>query len=132
MTCTDIAVASSRKICIIYNCLNSNEKAEFWEGLEDKVVGVSRSEGLIVAADLNGHIGSNRGGYEDVMGHFGFGGQNKEGGTVLDFCRKNQLQILNTYFKKDREKYITYKSGGAETQIDLILMKKVRGSCVRL
>ena len=65
-----------------------------------------------------------------MMGHFGFGGQNAEGGTVLDFCRNHQLQILNTYFKKDREKYITYKSGGAEIQIDLILMKKVRGVCV--
>ena len=53
-----------------------------------------------------------------------------EGGTVLDFCRNHQLKILNTYFKKDREKYITYKSGGAETQIDLILTKKVRGVCV--
>ena len=64
------------------------------------------------------------------MGHFGFGEQNAEGRTVLDFCRNHQLQILNTYFKKDREKYITYKSGGAETQINLILMKKVRGVCV--
>ena len=55
-----------------------------WQGLEDKVVGVPRLEGLIVAGDLNGHIGSNRDGYEDVMGHFGFGGQNAEGGTVLE------------------------------------------------
>ena len=83
-----------------------------------------------MAGDLNGHIGSNRDGYEDVMGHFGFGGQNAEGGMVLDFCRNHQLQILNTYFKKNREKYIMYKSGGAENQIDLILMKKVRGVCV--
>ena len=65
-----------------------------------------------------------------MMGHFGFGGQNVESGTVLGFCRNHQLQILNTYFKKDRETYITYKSGGAETQIDLILMKKVRGVCL--
>ena len=111
---------------------SEDEKAEFWKGLEDKVVGVPRLEGLFVAGDLNGHIGSNRDRYEDVMGHFGFGGQNVEGegGTVLDFCRNHQLQILNTYFKKDREKYITYKSGGAETQIDLILMKKVSGVSV--
>ena len=65
---------------------SKGEKAEFWEGLEDKVAGVPRSEALIVAG-VNGHIGSNRGGYEDVMGHFGFGGQDTEGGTVLDFCR---------------------------------------------
>ena len=30
---------------------SEDEKTEFWEGLEDKVVGVPRSEGLIVAGD---------------------------------------------------------------------------------
>ena len=54
-----------------------------------------RSEGLIVAGDLNSHIGSNRDGYEDVMGHYGFGGQNTESGTVLDFCRNHKQQILD-------------------------------------
>ena len=44
--------------------ISEDAKAEFWEGLEDKVVGVPRSEGLIVAGDLNGHIGSNRDGCE--------------------------------------------------------------------
>ena len=53
---------------------SEDEKAEFWDGLVDKVVGVPRLEGPIVAGDLNSHIRSNRDGYEDVMGHFGFGG----------------------------------------------------------
>ena len=46
---------------------SEDEKAEFWEGLEDKVVGVPRSEGLIVAGDLNSHIGSNQDRYEDAI-----------------------------------------------------------------
>jgi hypothetical protein len=41
------------------------------------------------------------------------------------------LKVQNTYFKKDREKYITYKSGEAETQLDLILYRKRRGLDVR-
>ena len=49
---------------------------------------------------------------------------------MLEFCRNHQLQILKTYFKKDVEKYITYKSGAVETQLDLILIKKMRGVCV--
>ena len=64
------------------------------------------------------------------MGNFGFGIRNTEGGTVLDFCRNHQLQILNTHFMKDREKYIAYTSGAAETQLDLILIMKMRGVCV--
>ena len=39
--------------------------------------------------------------------------------------------MINTMFKKDREKKITYKSGGAETQTDFILFRKARGICVR-
>ena len=49
---------------------------------------------------------------------------------MLDFCSNRQLEILNTYFNKDREKYITYKSGDAEMQLDLILIKKMSGVCV--
>jgi len=38
---------------------------------------------------------------------------------------------IYTYFKNDREKYITCKSGEAETQLDLILYRKRRGLDVR-
>ena len=46
------------------------------------VVGVPVSYRVIVGGDFNGHIGSSRNGYEDVMGHFGCGSRNTEGGTV--------------------------------------------------
>ena len=41
--------------------------------------------------------------------------------AILDFCKHQNMVVLNTLFKKDREKYITYKSGDAETELDLIL-----------
>ena len=87
---------------------SENEKMQFCERFKNKVVGVPISEGVIVGGDVNGHMRSSRDGYDDVMGHFCFGSRNTEDGTVVDFCRNHQLQILNTYFKKDREKYITY------------------------
>ena len=61
------------------------------------------------------------------MDHFGFGNRNRVGGTVLDFCRNHQLQILNPYSKKDIEKYVTHKNGAAETQLDLVLTKYMGG-----
>ena len=103
---------------------------ELWERFHDKAVGVPISEGVIMGGDVNGDIARRRVGYEDVMGRFGFVNRNTVGGAVLGFCRNHQLQILNTYFKKDRENYITYKSGAAEMQLDLILIKKVRDVCV--
>ena len=71
---------------------------------------------------MNGHIGAMRVGYEEVAGCFGYGVHNHEGMTILDFCKNQNLVVLNTLFKKD----ITYKSGDAETQLDLILMRKGR------
>jgi hypothetical protein len=41
---------------------------------------------------------------------------------VLEFCQTRGLQLMNTMFKKDREKLITYKSGGAATQIYFVLV----------
>ena len=61
-----------------------------------------------------------------VVGCFGYGVHNREGISILDFCRYQNLVVVNTLFKKDREKYITYKSGDAETRLDLILMRKRR------
>ena len=63
-------------------------------------------------------------GYEEVVGCFGYGVHNREGMDILDFCRNQNLVVLNTLFKNDNEKYIPYKRGDAETQLDLILMRK--------
>ena len=40
--------------------------------------------------DLNGHIGTQRDGYEQVMGYRGIGSRNGEGDRVLDFCNVNR------------------------------------------
>lgn len=42
-------------------------------------------------------------------------------------CENHELRLLNTYFKKEREKYITYKSGDNVIQVDLIIMRKTAG-----
>ena len=99
------------------------EKEQFWELVEEEVAGVPLTEGLIMAGDVNAHIGSVRDGFEDVMGPFGFGDRNPEGDIVLSLCKNHDLRVLSTFFKKDREKKITYKSGGAETEIDLIAIR---------
>ena len=71
----------------------------------------------MVAADLD----------KSIMGDYGYGVRNDEGRCFLDICKNQNLKICNTYFKKDREKVITYKSGGAETQIDFIVFRPKPG-----
>ena len=40
---------------------------------------IPRADELIIAGDLNGHVGVEDGGYEDVMGEHGIGTRNQEG-----------------------------------------------------
>ena len=58
------------------------------------------------------------------MGHHGYGTQNIEGETVLGICQNHGLRILNTFFEKEEEKLITYKTGEHSTQIDLLFLRK--------
>ena len=59
--------------------------------------------------------------------HYGYGSRNEEGSTVLDICKFHRLRILNTYFEKEEEKLVTYKSGVHKTQIDLLLLRRAGG-----
>ena len=44
------------------------EKDQFWEIIDSEMQAVKRSKRLVVAGDLNGQVGSDRIGYEEVMG----------------------------------------------------------------
>ena len=90
--------------------------------MEEEVTKIPNSEGLVIDGDLNAHIGSDRTGLEDVRGQHGFGVVNREGEAILEFVKNKTLRILNTYFKKDRIKIVTYASGDTETQPDFVLM----------
>ena len=39
------------------------EKQEFWEGLSDETTEVQHSEGVLLAGDLNGRVGTDRSGF---------------------------------------------------------------------
>ena len=103
------------------------EKEQFWEKLEDQIGRVPQTEGIIIGGDVNAHVGRERNGFEEIMGRYGFGDRNEEGLRVLEVCKNHELKIFSIFFRKDCQKLITYKSGGSETQIDLILMRKIEG-----
>jgi hypothetical protein len=80
--------------------LNDDVKRRFWEDLEDMVRGVSSSEKLFIGGDLNGHVGTVRGGFERVHGGFGYDEQNQEGEDILNFAIAYDLIVANTFFRK--------------------------------
>lgn len=100
------------------------EKLKFWEELQTHLTTIPTGEQKIICGDLNGHVGMDGDGYEGYHGGFGYGEQNKEGETILEFAASHNLAVVNTFFQKKNEHLITYKSGNSKTQIDYFLLDK--------
>ena len=79
------------------------EKNDFWEDLDGLIESVSKQERIVIGADLNGYVNKGNIGDEEVRGRYGAGTRNKEGWMVVDFAKRMDLEIVNTYFKKKDE-----------------------------
>ncbi|GJY05232.1 leucine--tRNA ligase [Tanacetum coccineum] len=79
---------------------------------------------LIIAGDLNGHIGAIADGFSSVHGGFRYGVRNDEGRTILEFDAAHDLVVVNSFFKKRDAHLITFHSGDHDTQIDYMLVRK--------
>ena len=102
---------------------DEEEKEKFWRDLEEELSLISLEERVVLGADLNGHVGRERGVLERVHGGWGVGEKNEEGERILDLALSFDLAICNTFFKKN-SKYVTYKSGGRESQIDFLMCRR--------
>ncbi|KAK3513822.1 hypothetical protein QTP70_028862, partial [Hemibagrus guttatus] len=99
--------------------LNMNfqeEKERFWSELDEVMESIPTGEGVVIGADFNGHVGEGNRGDEEVMGKFGVKERNLEGQMVVDFAKRMDMGVVNTYFQKREEHRVTYKSGGRRTQ----------------
>ena len=107
------------------------EKNDFWEDLDGLIESTSKEERIVLGADLNGHVGEGNIGNEEILGRYGAGTRNKEGSMVVDFGKRMDLAIVNTYFKEKDEHRLTYKSGGKSTQVDYVICRRrnLKGMC---
>ena len=103
---------------------SEEEKEDFRGKLEDHVERIPRGECVVLAGDMNAHVGDMADGFEGVHGGRGFGRRNQEGERFLEVAEALDMVIINTQFKKRPNHLITYKSGQSETQIDFILVRK--------
>ena len=101
-----------------------DETETFWEHMDSEMQTVTRSERVVVAGDLNGHVGIDRAGYNNVHGGHGLDVVNEDGIQVLDFATAYEMRIMNTFYQKRRNHLVTYNSGGRERQIDYIMLRK--------
>ncbi|KAK3505678.1 hypothetical protein QTP70_004488, partial [Hemibagrus guttatus] len=100
------------------------EKERFWSELDEVMESIPTGERVVIGADFNGHVGEGNTGDEEVMGKFGFKERNLEGQMVVDFAKRMDMGVVNTYFQKREEHRVTYKSGGRSTQVDYILCRR--------
>ncbi|KAK3542861.1 hypothetical protein QTP70_006129 [Hemibagrus guttatus] len=100
------------------------EKERFWSELDEVMESIPTGERVVIGADFNGHVGEENTGDEEVMGKFGVKERNLEGQMVVDFAKRMDMAVVNTYFQKREEHRVTYKSGGRRTQVDYILCRR--------
>ncbi|KAK3558630.1 hypothetical protein QTP86_022058 [Hemibagrus guttatus] len=92
------------------------EKERFWSELDEVMESIPTGERVVIGADFNGHVGEGNTGDEEVMGKFGVKERNLEGQVVVDFAKRMDMAVVNTYFQKREEHRVTYKSGSRRTQ----------------
>ena len=101
-------------------------KEAFWLDLNETVEKIPKNERIVVGADLNGHVGEGTNGDEECMGRHGLGKRNNEGQAVVDFAKRMELAITNTYFVKKPAQRVTYNNGGHSSQVDHVTVRRRR------
>ncbi|KAK3551155.1 hypothetical protein QTP70_013898 [Hemibagrus guttatus] len=112
------ALEYHREAAALHGC-ELEEKERFWSELDEVMESIPTGERVVIGADFNGHVGEGNTGDEEVMGKFGVKERNLEGQMVVDFAKRMDMAVVNTYLQKREEHRVTYKSGGRRTQVVL-------------
>ncbi|KAK3508693.1 hypothetical protein QTP70_004208 [Hemibagrus guttatus] len=83
------------------------EKERFWSELDEVMESIPTGERVVIGVDFNGHVGEGNRGDEEVMGKFGVKERNLEGQMVVDFAKRMDMAVVNTYFQKREEHRVT-------------------------
>ncbi|KAK3558235.1 hypothetical protein QTP86_013971 [Hemibagrus guttatus] len=95
-------------------------RERFWSELDEVMESIPTGERVVIGADFNGHVGEGNRGDEEVMGKFGVKERNLEGQMVVNFAKRMDMDVVNTYFQKREEHRVTYKSGDLEKAYDRV------------
>ena len=98
----------------------------FYTQLQQCMSQIKSQDIVICMGDWNAKIGSNRDGWENVMGKFGYGTNNGRGHRLLQFASLHNLYVTNTKFKHKASRKWTWESpnGRDKNMIDFILVSK--------
>ena len=114
------------------NTSNDNEKEAFYEQLQEVFNNIPSHDLVILMGDFNSQLSSDRTGYESIKGPFGRGELTDNGERMLEFCVRNEIKIMNTYFRHKNIHKTTWTSPDGQThnEIDYICISRRWSSSV--
>jgi len=72
---------------------NWRRKKSFWNEVFHLVSCIPQNEVVMLAGDMNGHVGSSNAGYDETHGGFGYTDRNADGSRILEFADGLNLVI---------------------------------------
>ena len=110
---------------------SEEEKERFWKEVFHLVScrPIPQKEMVVLAVDMNGHIGSRpcNVGYDGTHGGFGHGCMNADGSSYWSL----QMGICSTLFTKQEAKLVTYVDGPVKSTVDYIMVRQKDKAKVR-
>ena len=100
------------------------EKRAFREELERMMGMVEVNALMCIAGDFNGHVDTAETGKEESVRGFGWGTRNRESRELIELVMRNGLAIAGTFFKKQENHKISYRSGQHKTELDLLVVRR--------
>ena len=94
-----------------------------YEQIEDLIRQEKATDNVIIMGDWNAVVGEGR---EDrEVGGFGLGTRNERGQMLVDFCKRWNMVVTNTWFEHEKRRRYTWKMPGdiGRYQLDYILVK---------
>ena len=100
------------------------ERDNFYEDLDKAMKQLKSQDVKLVIGDFNAKVGDER--VEDIVGPWGLGDRNEQGEHLIDWCRRNEFVVSNTWYKNHPRRRYTWISPGDQirNQIDFILVQK--------
>ncbi|RXN18970.1 endonuclease exonuclease phosphatase family [Labeo rohita] len=99
-------------------------KDDFYERLQLILDATPKTNLIVIAGDLNTHVGSERLGWEATLGRFGHGEINDNGHRLLSFAAANNMVIGNSIFQHPLKHRLTWRnpSGKDSAMLDYVLI----------
>ena len=79
---------------------------------------------FVIMGDFNAVVGEERN--EKIVGKYGLGNKNERGEMLIEFCKRKDLVLTNTWFENEKRRRYTWKNPGdiERYQIDYILINQ--------